>query len=39
MEAAQKFKAAEIPQPTEMGGSTTTPSVAPIQVSISRISN
>ncbi len=23
MEAAQKFKAAEVPQPTELGGSTT----------------
>jgi nascent polypeptide-associated complex subunit alpha len=28
MEAAQKFKAAEAPQPTEMGGSTTAPPAA-----------
>ena len=28
MEAAQKFKAAEVPQPTEMGGTTTATSTA-----------
>ena len=28
MEAAQKFKAAEVPQPTEMGGTTTAASTA-----------
>ena len=28
MEAAQKFKAAEVPQPAEMGGSTTAPPAA-----------